>query len=99
MLSVERDFLAWQIIHYRTIKSLKSRNDMYLTKPDKGSGIVILNKQDYLDKMNNILNNPTKFRMIGPADTCDNTSKVEARTQNGYSLRVRRFTTGRPTGL
>lgn len=51
---------------------------MYITKPDKGSGAVILNKKD-LDKMNNILSDHTKI--IGPADMCDNTSKIEPRTQ------------------
>lgn len=95
-LLVERDFLAWQGIHFHTIKSLKSRNDVYLTKPDKGAGVVTLNKQDYLDKMNDILNDSTKFRMIGPADTRDNTSKVEARTQIYIKLILspRKFTTG-----
>lgn len=42
-------------VHFQTIKSLKSRSDIHITKPDKGSGVVILNSQDYIGKMEVIL--------------------------------------------
>lgn len=76
LLTAEQDFLVWQSVHFQTIKSLKSRNDVYITKPDKGSGIVILNRQDYLDKMASILNDSSMFKIIDPASTCDNTSQA-----------------------
>ena len=35
--------------------------EILITKPDKGAGVVILNKNDYNDKMKTILNDTTKF--------------------------------------
>ena len=34
---------------------LKMNNDIFLTRPDKGAGVVILNRADYLRKMDAIL--------------------------------------------
>ena len=50
-----------------------------ITKPDKGSSVVILNKSDYNNKTNNILHDETKFERVGPASTCDNTAAIESR--------------------
>ena len=36
-----------------------------MTKPDKGKGVVLMNKEDYIDKMMTILDDSTKFRKIG----------------------------------
>lgn len=80
-LIAERDFLAWQSVHFRTIKAWRSRNDAHITKPDKFSGVVILNIQEYLDKMTKILSDSSKLKMIGLAGMYDNTSRVEVRTQ------------------
>ena len=47
--------------HLDALKNLRTRTDVLITKPDKGSGVVLLNKQDYLEKMSHILSDPTKF--------------------------------------
>ena len=39
---------------FRTISRLR-KNDIIITKPDKGSGVVLLNKSNYINKMNEIL--------------------------------------------
>lgn len=82
-LSCDRDQFLWRSIHYQTVKASKMHDEIYIyiTKPDKGSGVVILNKKDYLDKMQVILSDSAKFKRIGPFDSCDNTMKVEAKTQ------------------
>jgi len=36
---------------FQAIKSLQVNEDIIITKPDKGSGVVILNKNEYNDKM------------------------------------------------
>lgn len=54
---------------------------MYITKLDKGSGVVILNRPDYLDKMANIWKDSSEFKMIGPHSMCDYTNRAEVRTQ------------------
>lgn len=59
----------------------ESRNDIYITKPDNGSSRIILDSQDYIDKMAITLNDSSMFKKIGPTSTCDNTSKIEVRTQ------------------
>lgn len=66
---------------YRSIRSLKSNKSIHITKPDKGSGVVILNKCDYISKMDLILGDKSKFEILGPACDNDNTSKIEARIQ------------------
>ena len=37
------------------IKSLRSNQNLIICKPDKGNGVVVLNKKEYVDKMNEIL--------------------------------------------
>ena len=50
-----------------------------ITKPNKGAGVVILNKNDYNDKMKTILNDTTKFLDLGPVTNKDDTAKIELR--------------------
>jgi len=38
--------------------------DIIITKPDKGSGVVILNKNEYNDKMITILNDTTNSLIL-----------------------------------
>ena len=66
---------------FLAIKSLRMNEDIIITKPDKGSGVVILNKNEYNDKMMTILNDTTKFLDLGPAISNDNTAKIEAQIQ------------------
>jgi len=55
--------------------------DIIITKPDKGSGVVTLNKNEYNDNMMTILNDITKFLDLGPAISNDNTAKIETQIQ------------------
>ena len=52
-----------------------------ITKPDKGSGVVLLNKSDCVDKMNEILDDQSKFIRLGSVFTNDNTASIESRLQ------------------
>ena len=52
-----------------------------VTKPDKGSGVVIMNKSDYISKMDFILQDNYKFENLGPSSEFDNTAKIEAHIQ------------------
>ena len=60
---------------------LRRNDSITITKPDKGSGVVILNKSDYTNKINTVLHDETKFERVGPASTCDNTAAMESRLQ------------------
>ena len=58
-----------------------TNEEILITKPDKSAGVVILNKNDYNDKMKTILNDTTKFFNLGPVTNKDNTAKIKSRIQ------------------
>ena len=66
--------------HLQAIKALRSNKQTLITKPDKGSGVVILNKNDYINKMDDILEDKTKIK-IGDVNQHDNTAKNEQKLQ------------------
>ena len=50
--------------YYAVIKDLRRDNNIIISKPDKGKGVVISNKEDYVRKMNYIINATNKFKKI-----------------------------------
>ena len=62
---------------FNAYKSLKNNPDIIICKQDKGSGIVILDRTDYVSKMADILSDRSKFIKIGPASRFDFTAKIE----------------------
>ena len=77
-----REF-AWSKIHYQAAKLLKANKEIYITKPDKGAGVVILNTNDYTDKMLSILSDTTKFIKLGDV-SIDNTLSTEVKLQKRF---------------
>ena len=49
--------------------------------PDKGSEVVILNKNDFIDKMLVILDDTSKFVKLEPTSSNDNTANIESKLQ------------------
>ena len=47
-----------------TLKDLGNDSNIIITRPDKGRGVVLMNKSEYLDKSHEILNDITIFRKI-----------------------------------
>ena len=45
----------------RSLKKLAQDSSIFISRPDKGKGTVILNKIEYLNKMNDIVNDSSKF--------------------------------------
>jgi len=62
------------------MKKVKKK-EILITKPDKGAGVVIVNKNEYNNKIKTILNDTTKFLDLGPATNNDNTAKIETQIQ------------------
>ena len=60
---------AMHRICFVAVKSLRSNDEIKITKSDKGLGAVILNKFDYITKMNSILGDASKFQQIEPVET------------------------------
>ena len=46
---------------YTALKSLLQDNEIIIQKSDKGNSVVLLNKADYLDRMNQLLSDKSKF--------------------------------------
>ena len=66
---------------FRAINSLRKNDDIFITKPDKGSDVVLLNKSDYVDKTNEVLDDQSKLKRRGPVSSNDNTASIESRLQ------------------
>ena len=45
----------------RALKELSKNRDIVILKPDKGTGVVILNTEDYVNKAQQIVLDETKF--------------------------------------
>ena len=68
--------------HVHISKQLRNNKDIIITKPDKGSGVVILNRTDYINKMSVILDDTNTFTSLGPVDTHDKTKRNETKLQD-----------------
>uniref|UniRef100_A0AA85KDE2 Uncharacterized protein n=1 Tax=Trichobilharzia regenti TaxID=157069 RepID=A0AA85KDE2_TRIRE len=66
--------------HLRALKALKNNDKIVILRPDKGSGVVLMDKEDYIAKMKAVLNDPLRFKV----DSCqkDKTDAVEKRITN-----------------
>ena len=49
---------------WEALKDLRKDYSSIITKPDKGNGVVILNKHDYLTKMKQLISDKTKFKKL-----------------------------------
>lgn len=76
--SVDSFDFVWSKTQFKIVKS---NNDIYISKPDTGAGVVRLDRVDYIQKMLIILNDSEKFLKIGPVETCDNTYRNEIKMQ------------------
>ena len=51
------------------LKSLSRDKSIVITRPDKGNGVVLMDKQDYISKVNSVLQDTTKFqKIVGPEE-------------------------------
>ena len=66
---------------FRVINRLRKNDNTIITEPDKSFGVVLLNKSDYVDKMNEILDDQSKFIRLGPVSSDDNTGSIESHLQ------------------
>ena len=60
--------------HMKALQELKQNENLVILRPDKGSGTVLMNKSDYVTKMNSILSDNQKF---SPDVQTDNVHLVE----------------------
>ena len=61
---------------FQAMKLLSNNSNIIITKKDKSYEVDILDKSDYLTKMNIILDYKN-FQKIGPVNENDNTARIE----------------------
>ena len=59
------------------LRSLGRNKDLVVCKPDKGRGVVLLDKKDYVSKMNDILVDSSKFTKLLYTDIHKLATKIE----------------------
>ena len=59
------------------IKRLRRNKDIIITHPDKGEGVVILNKVDYNRMLNKIIEDKTKFKLLNKDPTVSREKKLQ----------------------
>ena len=57
-------FSIFSNVDLRLLKDFSKNDDIIISKPDKGRGIVIVNKTHYIHGMSLIINNNSKFEII-----------------------------------
>ena len=87
--SVDFQSFSWQKLHFESAKQLKMNTDIVLTRPDKGAGVVVLNRADYVSKMDAILEDTNKFLKLGDL-SFDDTQKLENKLQKRFLELFRR---------
>ena len=81
--TVDSQSFLLQRLHFESAKQLKINNDIVLSKPDKGAGVAILNRVDYLSKMDVILGDTDKFLKLGDL-SFDDTQRIENKLQKRF---------------
>ena len=83
------------------LKKLKNNENIVITSPDKGNGVVILNKTDYVNGMLEIFSDNTKFKVLREDPTIYREGQLQRRLlhlkKKGVFLRkgtMRKFTRG-----
>ena len=66
---------------YVALVNLSKNKDIIITKPDKGSGVVILNRTDYIKKMEVIVNDTTKFKVHNDQDLYQVSRRIERKVR------------------
>ena len=74
-------------VDQRRIKVLRSLKERCMVlKPDKGQGIVVVNKKYYCDSLDQLFNDPTRFEIFNEDPTLRNLSTIQ-RYLNTLELR------------
>ena len=82
------------------LKSLRNNQNLIICKLDKGNGVVVLNKKEYVDKMNEILNDQVKFKKINSDNSLSNLKHFQsflARLKKKKALSPEDYQRIRPT--
>ena len=60
-----------------SLQRLANNPTLIICKPNKGNGVVVMNKNDYINTMNKILSNKTHFQKVSVDDNIANLIKFQ----------------------
>ena len=58
---------------FQSARKTLGKADAIITKPDKGNGLVVIDRGDYFTKLDTIIKNCSKLEQLGPAEKYDRT--------------------------
>lgn len=61
----------------RILKNLRNNKNIFILKPDKGNGIVIMNREDYEKEIFKIIQDPKKFKLVDKDPTLQREAKLQ----------------------
>ena len=56
---------------FNALQQLSSNKDIVIQKSDKGNSVVIVNRKDYIERMQSLVNDNTKFEKLNVKDGKD----------------------------
>ena len=65
-----------QLVH-KTLSNLSKNSSIFICKMDKGNGVVVINKQDYFNKLDKIVLDKTRFQEIDYNINCKSTKSCK----------------------
>ena len=85
----------------KLLKKLKEDTSIIITRPDKGRGVVLMDRQDYVDKMLTILNDSSKFSSLSEDPTLQRENSLRSLLRNLHDegrITDQFYYSARPTG-
>ena len=79
--SIDKSDFNMQGEFFKTIKSLRDNPNIIICKPDKGPGVAILNDCDYIEKINKVLFDDSKFKCLDTTTANTNIAKIDIKYQ------------------
>lgn len=85
-LKIPRSKNSFEINHH--LKQICARNDLVIRPADKGGGVLILNKADYLTEMNRLLSDITTYTKLANNPTVKFKKELKSLINEGFSLGI-----------
>ena len=63
------------LVKHRILKTLRNDKEIVILRPEKGSGVVVLNLRDYEKSIKNLINDKTKFKEL-TEDVCYHQTRI-----------------------
>ncbi|XP_065651024.1 uncharacterized protein LOC136079229 [Hydra vulgaris] len=72
---------------HKILKRLRNNENIVITRPDKGNGIIVFNKVDYINSLHNIISNKTKFKELKEDPTIKREISLQGYLRKLYKLK------------